>query len=194
MPLFSGSVVYRLVLHSTLYGSVCDNVFYYGVTGGGANANNLAASFLEDVQVGIADITSNELTFDSVEVVGVQGAFDFSSSLIASPGSIDVAAEPKFVAWSYRLNRAAANERHGFKRFAGVPDSWFTDGAIDPTVIDDLNDFAPTLAATIGSSGTSYVPLIQRRFLNKVEVDPPEYYTFSTAAFVDISTQNTRKT
>jgi len=193
MSLFTGSVVYRLVLHSSLYGSVCDNVFYYGVTGGGANASNLAASFLEDVQPGIAGITSNELTFDSLEVVGVQGAFDFTSTLIATPGDIDVSAEPKFVAWSYRLNRQSANERHGFKRFAGVPDSWFTDGAIDPTVIDDLNAFAPDLAATIGSSGTSYVPLIQRRFLNNVAVDPPEYYQFVTASFIDISTQNTRK-
>lgn len=193
MSIFTGAYVYRLVLAASLYGKACDNVFYYGVVGGSPSAINLRNAFGEDVAPAIQAIQSEDVLYASINSVGVQGIFDFDDYPFTAVGSVGDFAEPTFVAWGYRYNRAASNERHGYKRFAGVADTWWEGGEIDPANNTALAAVATVLEGDINNGGSTFTPLIQRRFLDKVPVDPPEYYTFNTVSFQGITTQNSRK-
>jgi hypothetical protein len=193
MPLYTGTKVWKLIDNQTLYGIQCQNVYFFGSSDSGANAHDLNAAFDAAWLPNILDFQSEDLHHVNLDTVGVKGVFDFDTFVTGDDGAIADTSEPVFVAWSFRQDRAAANERHGYKRYAGVPDSGWIGGDIDSTILAALNAFATELNDAIAFSTPVYVPLIQRRFLDKVELDEPEYYTYSTASFRDISTQSTRK-
>jgi len=193
LALFTGTYVFRLTMHGSLYGAPCDNVFFYGSNEVGANSTGLRSAFATNVIGHILDLLSEDYNHDRLEIAGVRGIFDFSNESLDAPGEVADSAEPRFVAYSFRYNRASGLERHGFKRFAGVPDGAWIDGSLDPDVRSDLDSLASFLTGHISDSGITYQPLIPRFFENKVELDPPLYYSFSTASFVGVSTQNTRK-
>lgn len=193
MPLYTGTKVWRLTHNQALYGKLVQNVYYFGTSDAGGNAHDLNAAFNSAWIPNIRNIQSEDLTYDNLDSVGVVGVFDFDTFSLADGGSIAAPSEPVFVAWSFRQDRAAANERHGYKRYAGVADISWADGAIDPAFLPTLDALATELNDAIAFGTPVYVPLIQRRFLDNIELEVPEYYTYGTASFRGISTQNTRK-
>jgi len=192
MTQFTGPV-YELVLKGELLGQEVANVFHYGLSAGSGNADLVCSDFAGDMLPSIVAIASQDLTYTEVNARGVQIATDFDDNLISEAGLALFPTEPRFVAWSYRANRPDGLSRHGFKRFAGVADGWWEDGEIDPTYNSLLQAVATAWAGGLASAGATWVPLVQRRPNPPSPGSAPTYWTFNTATFRGITTQNTRK-
>jgi len=193
MAEFIGGYIWRVVTTFRVLDVAGANVWYYGNAGSAGSALDVLHSWNDDILTSLTPIQTEGLMWETIDVQGVRGIFDLEHQGIDVAGLITDDPEPTFVAFSYRFNRAAGNERHGYKRIGGVPDNAWVDGEIPGAVRTALDAVAPDLAAPINASGTSYVPLIQRRFEDNVELDEPKFYTFNTATFINISTQNSRK-
>lgn len=189
---FTGPV-YELVLKGVLLGKNTNNVFHYGLSAGSGDANSLCSEFASDMLPSILAIAASDMKYVAVNARGVQTAVDFDDNAIDEDGLALFTTEPTFVAWSYRANRPDGASRHGYKRFPGVPDGWWDDATIDPAYNTLLQAVATAWAGGLASAGGVWVPLIQRRPNPPSPGSAPTYWTFSTANFRGISTQNSRK-
>lgn len=189
--------------HST-YGAQCLNVFYYRKTGAHAagDAANLASAFDATVSLAIANMSNNQVNLGLVVAENLVDLSDYASRetnetlgaiVSTSPG-------PRFLAYSFRMNRSTRQGRNGYKRFVGVSEeliageSTNTSGALTAAVAAMIT----ALAAEISAGGATFAPMIPRRVLT-VMPDQTERYILtdllppSSVEFRGLTTQNTRK-
>ena len=182
-----------LKLVAGLYGAEINNIWFYGNANSTGDAGDLSLAFQQDVLPSIMAIQSEDLVYASIEIQGVRNTTVLYSNTLTVNGDVASAADPAFLAWSYRMNRQGVGERHGFKRFAGCPDAWIVDGTYDPSHATEFTAVATALAAEIDQGFAHYVPLIKQVTEVEVPENPISYHTFLTAAFRGVSTQNSRK-
>ena len=113
---------------------------------------------------------------------------------------------PPFVCFTFRYQRPSSAFRHGYKRFAGVPEDAQVKGLVASGSVTGLNDVAndlrlPITAYTIDTDGSPLAPVtgdtlepvLVQRFKNGDAVDPVVVYAPSTVIFSKIGSQNSRK-
>lgn len=209
MPITEGH--YNLVLKGKWYGGQdIVNSFFFNVALNGTilvgddnELFNIGLRFWEHVSDELLAITGDSVTYNTVDVFKADGSDVGASGFYTIPlgeGQGAVAGEslPPFVAWSYQYTRPDANFRHGYKRFAGVPETSQNGGNPVAGVVAGLNALATALRTPFGlSSGTVdtsevSAALVQRQ-KNGQPVDPDVWYSPSTVVFKKIGSQNTRK-
>src|SRR6266496_211554 len=194
MAIYTGDAVLQLILEGSLYGKPIANVFYYGATNPAAPPSDLRDNFVAGILDSIAAITTEDVAWNNIHVESMRWGAYLVNFTEAVTGAVDeCSADPTFVAWGFRLNRISAGERHGYKRFAGVPDCWIVNGAVAAGHSALFDAVQVDLASTIAAGSGSYIPVVQYRFRDKVALDPPEYHSFGTAQFQGVTTQNSRK-
>jgi hypothetical protein len=193
MPIFTGPYVWKVTIGGELYGQNTDNVFFYGSSSVGANALDIINAWEASILPTWQDAVSDDYHFLTIDVDAVQGATDFEHQGIGVDGLVLEPAEPRFIAYAFRFNRQLVGERNGYKRVAGIPDSYVDNGVLDGTGIAVSNALAAKFDDALVTAGHTYVPLIQRRQHLGAPVVPPEYYTFAVCSALGVTTQNTRK-
>lgn len=114
------------------------NVFFFDVVDVDPGATVpipswLARSFAQQYFAKIRPLQSNQLTYDRVEVDEVNG-LDIGSWTFPDPstGAVAFAALPPQDAISVQFVRGNRTTRHGWKRFAGVPETSTDNGIVTP--------------------------------------------------------------
>jgi len=193
---------YELVLEGTCEGQPTRNVFYYLQTNGVADAaQELIDAFMNDVLQAVRATVTTATIYTNIFCKNLDNLEDFASFTISpsQAGNVDADTLPPFVCWSYIYRRATLAVHNGWKRFAGVPET-FQDGGVAAgggtsallvAVADSLEDALSNVA------GDSFNPVIMRK--TRVPATGPldhyDYEEFPCAGvdYVHIGTQNTRK-
>lgn len=187
----------RCVDTQSYLGETCLNVYYYRVNSiVGLDADYLTAMntiWEEVVMTPITALQGSNLLHTAREWRNLSNGVDISVITSVVPGQVsESSSAPSFTSYGFMLVRESLVTRNGYKRFAGIPDS-FIDGnnyVEDPTWITDVeNGLASDL--TLGLIGVA-APVIVKR-----PIDTPAgeyvYSDIGSAAFRGIGTQNTRK-
>jgi hypothetical protein len=193
MPEYMGDFVYRLRHTATFLGQRLINVYYYGTDEVSADAADLGGAFIDDVIPVWQDIVVGGTASVAVDVEGVKGTGELYHADITAGGTRVGEALPPYVAWAFRLNHAARTERNGYKRFGGVSETDVEFGVATSAMTSPLDAMAGQLSAGLPGDTPVFVPVIQRRYQDKVKLEVPTYWTFSDASYVSVSTQNSRK-
>jgi hypothetical protein len=193
------AVPYRLIVRGS-YPNVDEiiNVFYYVGDGTGPTATELISEFTTGVVIPWLAAVSASYFIRSAEAYALDNDSDFASvSYSASPGSRSGDALPGFVSYTFRLNRTVRTVRNGRKAFVGVSETDI-DALGVPTTAQEtrLLNLATALALVlpVGGGDNNYSPGVLHTVINGVAQTPPgTVLGVLSAAFVRVSSQNTRK-
>lgn len=186
------------------------NSFYFDVidrgsplAGDDAELFNIGLKLWNKIKGNLRDVTSIAIDYKTVEVFKADGSDVGASGFYTIPagegvGTVGGDVLPPFVCWSFQYTRPNANFRHGYKRFAGVPESMQSNGAASSGAATILNALAADLRSdidlpSIGTGGWYMEFALVQRIKNGVAVDPDVWYKPSTVAYKKIGSQNTRK-
>lgn len=173
-----------------------NNIYFYESNGQNNSAANLITAWESNVHPSIMDMTTAAITYNRMECVNLDEPGDFHEQSFDAPPNQGVLigdSLPPFVCWRFQYMRATRLVRHGWKRFAGVPEAWVADGVISGHGTEILALETALGATIVGGLGLNYEPKIARRI--PVVGQPTEYELFPIAevAFRGISSQNSRK-
>jgi hypothetical protein len=113
---------------------------------------------------------------------------------------------PPFNCWTFKYVRPNSSFRHGFKRFAGVPESFQVTGfpssgaltplasaanALETPVIAMTQDVDGNPDAVV--SGSEMTPVVVQRIINGDPISPVNVATITDVVFSKIGSQNSRK-
>jgi len=189
---------------------VCLNVFYYkqvtagALEGAAALLDEFDGSLVRDKIRAIQNENVNWLQILVENIVPSSDNAQADYALGAVAGNRSGEALPPYAAWAFRLNRQTNESRHGQKRFVGVSEGDQVDGVAEAALTTDLTAVATALESTLGGpppGAATFQPVIFRQ--GKPSVTIPEKivpaviqsdFPISTAQYVSVSTQNTRKT
>jgi len=189
-------------------GPLCLNVFYYEqIT---ASPNDGAATLLTSFSPGVRDVIraiQNEaihwlqILVENIVPSADNAQEDYVSGTVA--GSRPGDSLPPYAAWAFRLNRQTTASRHGQKRFVGVSEGDQADGIAEAGLTVAISNVSSVLEQTLGGPVPAFATYSPRIFrAGRPSVTIPEKvipaviqdaFPVSSASFVSISTQNTRK-
>lgn len=187
-------------VRQTLYGQDVYNMFYYRVTSVTGFTNDgyeaLENEFRDQVLATQATLQSADLQYREITLKNLSNGIDFYTETIAvddMTGTLELAALPSYVCYTFRLLRESLATRNGYKRVAGVPEAWVTGNDFSASVTP-LNNYAVELAADlIIGIATIAEPIIVRRPIVVPMGTSYVYASVGSAEYRKISTQNTRK-
>lgn len=202
--------IYRIRLTQVwgLTGQQSQNVFHYKqvfALSPSGDAPELLVDFRDSVEIAIRNcqtgvVSTTQLAVENI-IPGTDNAYE-SFAPGARPGAQGGDALPPHVAWAFRINRVSSAVRNGQKRFWGVPEAQQVDGTATAIGFTDRLALGNLLFADLGGIGTfnTYRPVIYR-YAREEEVIPAKTipalaaadFAVSTAGFVAITSQNSRK-
>lgn len=190
--------VIRVIVNQTQAGQTIQNVYHYQVV----TLTGLEGDYLQvvidwvvnEVIPPVAALQSDALEYVSVFAINVTNNVDFKEqSLLGSAGAITGDAMPPNVTYTFRLIRETLATRHGYKRFAGVPESKQSNGSIQAVTDTQITAITDALAADI-QPAPSVVPLLAPVIVRKSATGTVvAVNNVGSADFRGIGTQNTRK-
>lgn len=188
--------LYRLLYRTRSgEGIDCLNVFYYENLIVGGSAATLNGAFVDELLPLILDVVNVAQEVVNMESINLYDETDFHVSIYASGGNRVGTYLPAFVGYAFRLNRASRALRNGRKTFAGVTEEDI-EAAGEPVVAFQpvLDALAVGLSAELTDpvNGSVWRPRIVR--LDPVTGLPQITIGLSSAQFVRVSSQNSRKT
>ncbi len=199
------------------FGGRTRNTFYYqaveeaGSDGTDNAMRDVAAGFWAALSSALRDVTANEMDYQEVFIqelddTTLEPLFEDTYSIPANERAGNDASEvmPPFVAWSFRYVRPSTEFRHGYKRFAGVPENLVADGAAVAAGLTLLDTLASVLEAqfeavdaanpgTALSNPVHLEPRIISRVKNGEPRDPPLIDKPVSVVYNGMGSQNTRK-
>jgi len=193
---------FELILSGTCLGKNVRNVFYYLQTNGTAKAAaTLVDEFNETPLQSIRTILTTGMVFTDIEAKNLDDPEDFAA-LSLSPeqaGLVEAETMPPFVAFSFIYRRTTLAVRNGWKRFAGVPETYVVDGVLAsgaPTT--NVNLVAEALDEPVSDGlGTTFLPVIMNKVRNPPEGEFESFiyneYSVGDVDFAHVGSQNTRK-
>lgn len=208
MPITAGN--YNVVLKGRWdSGQDIINSFYFEVdleSGLGLGIENelfeIGKAMWNNIKDELLDPTCSVVTYYQVDVFKADGSDVGASGFYTIPsgegvGGIETEALPPFVAWTFQYTRPNANYRHGYKRFAGVPEAGQVKGIVASSYVASLNALADKLKADVplgtGAGSAHMFPKLVQRVKNGTPVDPDVWYQPSTVVYKKIGSQNSRK-
>jgi len=143
----------------------------------------------------ILELQVNDLTHVSREWRNLSNGIDLFVQADVIPGipSGGAEASTSYLSWGFMLVRETLATRNGYKRFAGVPEGFYSGNFANPAIAPELEAVEEALALDIMAGIVTLAePVIVRR-----PIEPPVgVYTYSSvgsAQFRGLGTQNTRK-
>jgi len=185
--------VIRFNVVGIIHGQQTINSFYYAGTIGDVPLDDMIAAFVDQVVPPIQSCTSIAWGVLRCDAEFVKGGFTFGSQEINQSGGVSGDCLPNFVSWDFTLLRSAVGERNGYKRFAGIPESYQTDGTATGTALANLAALADAIYNPVTVSPESFVPVIRRTKVHHVSQVPPRYYDVGNVVYSKIGSQNSRK-
>lgn len=193
MSISTLNFVLRITWKGAILGEAAYNVFYYGCGTEPTSVDDVLIAQKEAVWNVLQPILSTKASLDQVVGEGVKGTTRFSSIVPAELGSVSGDCLPPYAAYGFTLLRDGVGERNGYKRFAGVPESYQIDGHPTGTVSANLPAIQAALAADLTVGDETWTPLIRRTRVHKVVQNPPTYWNQGSVVFGGITTQSSRK-
>lgn len=205
----------RLILKGTLLSDVeVNNVFYAhiadftGVVLEPVTLQDTADGLWQTIKAALLLISSAQVNYTEIVAESLDADANLingESYLIASGDGVGATGGdclPPADAYTFKFVRDSSAHRHGFKRFAGVPEAGQSNGQPTSGLITDLNSLSALLAgnfnfyrniATVETNigGQFHLTLVQRR-LNGDVVSPAVFYDPLTVVFDKIGHQDTR--
>lgn len=170
--------VLRLTSCQNIFGELACNVFFYVVAAwtGNLDYEDILDEFNTTVSGAQAAMQTSDVVYDNLLVENVTNGIDFASLSTGLPtGAKSPPTLPSYVAAGFRLDRATAVTRNGFKRIAGIRESGvveneFTDatdptaiayaGVLDSPLILDVNDeLTPVIVGRLPGGGLDLTKL-----------------------------------
>jgi hypothetical protein len=150
--------IYEVTLHQQLFGQQVENVYFYRedldfVSTAPTKAQVLAENFVSQKLDRIRAVQTGDLLYTGIDVKNLMNDADAFSESLSLPGTASGGNDTlgSFEAWSYPLQGDNPSVRDGFKRLAGVVETWQTDGVFN----GDGAQIASMTAA--GTAMTEYV-------------------------------------
>lgn len=192
---------YEVAIYGSVNAQQTVNVFHYEQTAGSdtPSAELIAEEVIATVLPVCAAIMNSSANFSSVRCVNIDDDTDFfEGAFTPIPGDRTGEVLPPYACWSFKLVRPVIGIRPGAKRFAGVSESDQSAGVAVGGLATALDAVADILATVLTPGGNSYDPGILSRYLNgeirgTVENPTPVMFTITSAQYVGIGTQNSRK-
>jgi len=198
MPAAAGDLI-RITDKQTYLGQQVLNVYFYRVSDTTPLIGDYLQTFSDSFQdVVLADVVPLQLAaleHTSLYIENISNGVDILEDTTGFPISGDVetgSGMPPYVSYGFQLVRESRVTRNGYKRFAGVPETFTSNGVYDgnPTLIAALED---ALGSDFQAGIATYAaPVIPKRPI-AVPVGTYEYADISSGLFKGIGTQNTRK-
>lgn len=175
------------------------NAYFYKQTAGTTGtAAGLINNFLFYVMPALLAVQTAQIVHTLVAARNLDDPLDYASQVLVANNIGLVLGDvlPKFVAWSFRYNRTRSDMNHGYKRIAGVPESWSTAGVADASILGTLGSLATVLAADLTDvPGNTFRPVIMRRLLDaQGHLIGYQEFAHGGVQYQRVTSQNTRKT
>jgi len=186
-------MVMKLTLQTTYLGEICQNVFYYDVSGVDPSTADLLVVFATDVIPDIQNIVSSAVSFVNLDAINLDDPTDFSNvAIVGTPGARPTDPSPPFLAWGYTYNRTSRVVRSGAKRFVGIAEGDMDEGIAVTGILAALDALGAQLSTSlVGPIGGVYEPIIYG------DVTPtrlvPIAVPVSSVTYTRITSQNSRK-
>jgi len=193
MPESSATHVIRFTLKGMCITVQTVNVFYYGGTTFAESTLEYLEAFRDDVIAYLAPVTTVSMEYNEIDMQMVKGSDTFDSLAVSIAGTSSGDSLPPFNSWDFTQVRAAAGERNGYKRFAGVPEGLQANGIATSAAETNLDIVADKLDNDLTVGAETWSPVIRRTRVNKVVLPFPKFYTISTVQYSKIGSQNSRK-
>lgn len=153
-----------------------------------------ATAFETEIMPALTDVVSEDMQFTNLELFDMTDGVLYLNHIFdpVLTGQTPGVTLPRFVAWSYKYQRATIGKRSGGKRFGKLTESQQDDGVATPATLTALN----TLASALGSP--LHIALVETWFPEILERKPAGVYPWTShpiagVIYESISTQNTRK-
>ena len=187
--------VYRCNLFGNFLGQDILNVIFYQLETLGTElslADELGDHIRDDLAGFLGNISSQSMFYTRVDTINMRDLADFNETNMSIQGVTAGDPMPSFVAYNFRLERTAFNQRYGYKRFAGVPESYATGNGTNlaPDNVNVLGIYNALLGHTT-NNGSVFKGFVASRPL--VLGENPSGRTFDEVLLRGLTTQNTRK-
>jgi|APMI01.1.fsa_nt_gi hypothetical protein len=162
---------------------------------------SIGKKFWDTIKASLMAVTSELVAYDLIEVFKADGSDVGNSGFYTIPVGDNTGRPtgdclPPFAAWSFQYTRPNANFRHGWKRFAGVPESLQLDGRATDAAVALLATLATALKTPIQMGIAAGVNMMTPALVQRVKggqpIDPDIWYTPSTVVYKKIGHQTTR--
>jgi hypothetical protein len=190
-----------------------NNVFHYRVNAQvAATLNQFAAGLKQLVVDEVQNTTSVIINYDNIQarILDADGVLVNGETYVIpsthGQGQISGDSLPPQDCITFKYLRPDASFRHGFKRFAGVPEGGQLDGLPTSGYVTGLASLATSLEAVIHAytidgggdpdasiTGCTMEPVILQKIINGDPISPINIGVVSDVVFDKIGTQNTRK-
>ena len=188
---------YAFILKGNVAQQLTVNVFHYkAFTSGDVDLDALVLEFDTTVVNALLTCMTDSAGFVSTEIKQVVGGFAYLINEYVSiiGGAVSGETLPPSDCWTFRYVRTQLGRRHGYKRIAGVPESFQASGLATIGALTTLRNVATVLEADlVPSSGISLRPVILHEMLNGQPVVPPVPQDIGAVVYSHIGTQNSRK-
>jgi len=190
-----------------------NNVFHYKESGTVlATLDQYAIGLMNAIETNVYPIISSAQRFIRIDasILDVDGHLVNGESVFFpvanQAGAVAGDALPPYAAWTFKYVRPSATFRHGFKRFAGVPESMQSGGFPASSALSLLATAATSLEQVIAGmtqdsdgnpdtvvTGSLAAPVVLQRVINGDPISPVNVASISDVVFDKIGTQNSRK-
>lgn len=185
--------VYKILMKTEVDTQRFLNVFYYqNTTGGTGNAGDLSDLFANFVALKILAILSSATVLKFVEVYNLNDSTDYDINTYSFIGGRSGNYDTRHIAHSFTLVRSRTDIKSGGKRFGAVSDvdvaneGWLS--SLDPLLTDVSQWLVNPLVSA--PDATTWRPRLRA---HRYGMSLPGYYAISSAPFLGITSQNTRK-
>lgn len=188
---------YELTIFQLMRGQVMMNVFHYEQTAGVAGAaSSLLAGWQSAILPAMADVQSNEVTYDRILVQNLVTDTDNAEDITPTPvqGAQLASPAPLRLAMTFRSTRPDLSKRYSYKRIGGVASNFLT-GYTWNIAGAQVAALAALLDANITGGANTWKP-VQLRLKDPVTGNPVLLKNYDITgnyiAIAEPSTQNSR--
>lgn len=213
IPVPSGSIMEFKVVGEFNGAQETNNVFQFLETGGTEAAlSEYAVGLMNVIETAIYPITSTAQRYIRIDasILDADGELVNGESVFFPTandnGVVTGDSLPPFITWTFKYVRPDATKRHGFKRFAGVPESLQSGGFPDSSALSLLADAGSALESQLVAmtqdvdgnpdtevTGSLMTPIVIQRVINGDPISPVNLGLISNVVFSKIGSQNSRK-
>lgn len=189
----------QIKLAGSYLGQDVYNVFHYYCEGASTDpkeSQHIIDAFDDSVLFDLMPLLQSAYSVVSVECYNIRLPSDFDVRagilLTNNVGSATGAPAPSWLTYTFKYDRVAVGQRHGYKRFAGVTEDYINGNEITGSGITKSGVLANTLdAGLVTATGGAFVPFIAKRPI--VLGTNPAGYRSGGVIFNSIGSQNSRK-
>jgi len=189
--------IVRLTLRGQTANQEIVNVFHWRQENAGTLVlEDLQTEFLDNILSPVSVICSSSMLWSRMTWEHLVDGGIFHDVVLESPSNGAVTGDqlPPNVCYTFTYLRTVRGHRNGYKRFAGVPESWQNGGELSAGHATEIGNVATALSTPLVTvASVTFKPGIMHSVQNGQPVVPPVFQAIDVVFFSGIGTQNTRK-